>query len=491
MALKLRRPPKLTPRKDAYPYQLDATRAIMNLPYAAIFHEQGLGKTKIAVDLMLFWLGNDLVDTMFVITKKSLVQNWFDELREHSYVTPRVLSDNRRDNSLALNSPILIYITNYEAILSNSELISHFLQTCRVGAILDESHKIKNPHSKLSSCFHHLSSGFAKRVIMTGTPAANRPYDIWSQIKFLDNGKSLGPSFADFKTLADLPQRISSIESSYSRDLATALTNIRPFTVRDTKETAGIELPQKTILRHFVDLAPHQRRIYEQYRDELGYDLTKDENLLHDEADYIVKRLLRLVQCASNPALLDDDYHETPAKALKLRELLHEADLANTKAVVWTSFVANVEWLHKALDCYSPRSVHGRMSISERNQSIAAFKTERNCRVIVATPGTAKEGFTLTVATHAVFYDRGFGLDDYLQAQDRIHRISQTSECYVHNLICNGTIDEWIDTLLNVKHQAAQIAQGDVAHDSKDAAFEYDLVRDLSRILSPQSGDCT
>ena len=300
----------------------------MHLPYAAIFHEQGLGKTKIAVDLMLFWLGNDVVDTIFVITKKSLVQNWFDELREHSYVTPRLISDNRRDNSLALNSPILIYITNYEAILSNSELISHFLQTCRVGAILDESHKIKNPHSKLSSCFHHLSSGFAKRVIMTGTPAANRPYDIWSQIKFLDNGKSLGQSFDDFKTLTDLPQNISSFESSYSRDLATAVNNIRPFTVRETKQTAGIELPQKTILSHFVDLAPDQRRIYDQYRDELGYDLTKEEHLLHDDAEYIVKRLLRLVQCASNPALIDDDYHETPAKAPKLLELLLEADLA-------------------------------------------------------------------------------------------------------------------------------------------------------------------
>ena len=69
MAFKLRRPPKFSVKYEAYPYQLDAVRAVKTLPYAAIFHEQGLGKTKIAIDLMLFWLGEDVVDTIFVVTK--------------------------------------------------------------------------------------------------------------------------------------------------------------------------------------------------------------------------------------------------------------------------------------------------------------------------------------------------------------------------------------------------------------------------------------
>lgn len=36
---------------------------------------------------------------------------------------------------------------------------------------------------------------------MTGTPVANRPYDIWAQIYFLDNGESLGTNFEDFKKI--------------------------------------------------------------------------------------------------------------------------------------------------------------------------------------------------------------------------------------------------------------------------------------------------
>ena len=80
----------------------------------------------------------------------------------------------------------------------------------------------------------------------------------------------------------------------------------------------------------------------------------------------------------------------------------------------------------------------------QRNQAVQSFTNSSNL-VLIATPGAAKEGLTLTVANHAIFYDRGFGLDDYLQAQDRIHRISQTRECFIHNLIANETIDEWVD----------------------------------------------
>ena len=124
--LKLRKAPKLSAKLEAYPYQLDAVRAVKSLPYAAIFHEQGLGKTKIAIDLILFWLEEDIVDTVFIITKKILVRNWFNEVLFHSHIMPKILSDNRQENSIALNSPILIYIMNYETVSANFGIIYPF-----------------------------------------------------------------------------------------------------------------------------------------------------------------------------------------------------------------------------------------------------------------------------------------------------------------------------------------------------------------------------
>ena len=104
MAFILRKPPPLEPKLSALPYQLDAYREIKNFPYTAIFHEQGLGKTKIGLDVALYWLEEDHVDTVFIITKKSLVENWYQEINKHTHISPRILSGNRGDNIRGLNN---------------------------------------------------------------------------------------------------------------------------------------------------------------------------------------------------------------------------------------------------------------------------------------------------------------------------------------------------------------------------------------------------
>ena len=484
MAFNLRKSPRLSSKHEAYPYQLDAVMAVQDLPYAAIFHEQGLGKTKIAIDLMLLWLSQDTVDTIFVVTKKTLVQNWSDELGAHSHVKPSVLTDNRRSNSIALNSPVLIYIMNYEVISTNFDLIRAFLSTCRVAVILDESQKIKNPESKLSICFHSLAVEFEKRIIMTGTPVANRPYDIWSQIKFLDQGETFGESFAEFKDKLDLPPSPANA-SEYGQRLANVMDRIKHFSIRETKATSGLELPDKIILTHTVQLAPQQSAIYASYRNEMAYELKSDGREVIDDAEYILKRLLRLVQCASNPVLVDKTYSEIPGKYLQLVKLLEKIDLQSNKVIIWSGFIKNIDWLSENLAKHNPQKIHGHIPVPDRNESIRKFKTDNKCRILLATPGAAKEGLTLTVANHAIFYDRGFSLDDYLQAQDRIHRISQTEECFVYNLIAKNTIDEWVDVLLNAKYQAAQLTQGDISLNKFNSEFVCDLSATLTQILSP------
>ena len=500
MAFVLRRPPEFVPKHEAFPYQIDAIRAIKDLPYAAIFHEQGLGKTKIAIDLALIWLQTDVLDTMFIVTKKSLVENWCNEIAAHCHITPHVLSGNRRQNSASLNSPVLLYVTNYEVIASNAAIIKLFLQTCRVGCILDESQKIKNPEAALTRTFHDVAAAFERRIIMTGTPAANRPYDIWAQIKFLDSGEALGPTFDVFKRDTDLPsqpanyaKRLTTIHQSiasppddiadYGKRLTTIHQRLAAFTVRETKETAGIHLPQKTIITHNVDLPAWQMAKYAAYRDELAYQYELDGAMEIDSADSILKRLLRLVQCASNPALIDDRYEREPGKYGLLLDMCREFTI-DSKLIVWTGFVANVDWLADSLAEFDTVRMHGNLPIHERNRAIESF-TRSTSKILVATPGAAKEGLTLTTANHAIFYDRSFSLDDYLQAQDRIHRISQTRDCYIHNLIARDTIDEWVDVLLAAKYRAAQLAQGDIDTVAFYNSFRSDVSEILRAVLFP------
>jgi len=489
MGFYLKNPSSLSPRHDAFSFQLDAYRAIKELDYAAIFHEQGLGKTKIGLDVGLNWLNQDEVDTVFVITKKSLVNNWLTEINSHTHLKPRVLTENRGNNIRLLNSPIQLYLLNYEVISTNLNLISLFLKTCKVGVILDESQKIKNPESKLTKSFIELAPQFYKRVIMTGTPVANRPPDIWSQIYFLDSGKSLGSSFQDFKNRTDLPKDIAKTDKENSEIYANTLSeiwkSIKPFTVRETKKSSGIELPSKTIVSVMMKMEGDQASIYADYQNELRHELIDDDgNLIVDDAEMVLKLLLRLIQCASNPAIIDNSYSELPIKFKYLTNKLKEITENKNKVIIWTSFIDSVEWLSNRLASYQPCKIHGGIDIHSRNRSIERFKNDPECQIMIATPGSAKEGLTLTVANYAIFYDRSFSLDDYLQAQDRIHRISQTLDCSVINLIAQGSIDEWLDRLLNAKYQAAKISQGDADKDEFIESFEFDLSEILHQVLN-------
>jgi SNF2 family DNA or RNA helicase len=351
---------------------------------------------------------------------------------------------------------------------------------------LDEAQKIKNPYTDVAKALHKLAPLFVRRVIMTGTPVANRPFDIWSQIYFLDQGAALGPNFDDFKADLDLTNdmwRDEDKRRSFEVALGGVFDRIRSFTVRETKATAGIELPEKRIENVAVVLAPRQRELYDEVCRNLSAEVVIGGELIEDDSEAVLKRLLRLVQVASNPGLVDESYDEVPAKAVALDELLNRAVADGSKAIVWTSFIANAEWLTRHLGRFNPVTVHGRLDIGVRNGAIATFKNDPDCKVLVATPGSAKEGLTLTVANHAVFYDRGFSLDDYLQAQDRIHRISQERTCYVWNLIAEETVDEWVDALLGAKRLAAQFVQADVDAAEYARVANYDFGRIVHEIL--------
>lgn len=484
--IRSKREPRLETKESPFPYQVEAVEALKDLEYGAIFHEQGLGKTKIAIDLALSWLHADSVDSVMLVTKKALVENWRSELVFHTYVKPCVLSQDRKQNYYLFNSPARVYLTHYEVCRSEEDRLQLFLKTRRVGVILDEAHKIKNPDSTTARALLNLSKGFTRRVIMTGTPVANRPFDIWAQVKFLDGGKALGNDFKAFKKEFDLTKDLADSQrrkEEFASSLAATVGLIADFTVRETKESSGLTLPTKEIRSLRVELEDNQASLYREFRNELRAVIVRDGLPTVDRADDVLKRLLRLVQVASNPRLIDESYDNEPGKVAHLESIVYEALADGSKVIVWTSFTDNADWLARRLRPLGSARVHGKMTIDARNRSISKFKSDRSVRVLVATPGAAKEGLTLTVANKAVFFDRGFSLDDYLQAQDRIHRISQTKACIIYNLIASGTVDEWVDELLAAKHLAAKLLQGDIDEAEYREAAGYDFVRILREVL--------
>jgi SNF2 family DNA or RNA helicase len=481
----IRQNPVLELTHDAYPYQKEAFESIKDMEFAGIFHEQGLGKTKIAIDLLCYWLEQDRVDSVLVITKKTLVQNWVREIKMHTQIETDVFTSNKRKNHEVFTSTSYLYIAHYQVLNTDKEAFKKFLKARRVAVILDESAAIKNRDSQLARTYHELAKLMDIRIIMSGTPFANKPQDIWSQIYFLDSGENLGKDYPSFEEQYYFP-REDYLKHVFAKSLVRLNESLQDFTIRETKESAGINLPNKEYVTLMTDFAPEQLEIYDEAKKTMSLELEQDGEIKFEDLEWILIRMIRLVQITSHPALVQDQYDEMPGKMLLLKENVSEileSDLEN-KIIIWTSFIKNTESISEALMPYRNSIVHGRQSDGENQESIDRFLEDDQIRLFIATPQKAGEGLTLTVANHAFFYDRSFSLQHYLQAQDRIHRISQDRICYIYNLMIRDSIDEYIDKLVKAKHVTSQLAIGDISEEEFLDKGHFDLRKTLDQILS-------
>ncbi len=466
-------------KTTALPHQIEAINYIYNNKVIALFDEQGLGKTKIVIDSLCWEMKEGKIEGVLVIAPMSLLYNWEQEVCKHSFLIPIVLKGTGKEKRYKFLTGANFYITNYESVISENLRIKRFCKSRSVAIVLDESARIKDPKSKTAQSIFQLSQFSVKRIIISGTPVANKPYDLWAQYYFLDNGKLLGIDFKSFKSQYDIKN------PNYENNLTELKLIINNNSIRRLKEDV-LELPEKQFNSIFIKLSGKQLELYNQLRNELFIEITniKGEVVL-DESSSILKKLLRLTQIASNPRLIDKSYNEIPAKFIKLDQILETIISKGEKAVIWTSFVENVLTLKKRYILYSPLVIYGEVPIKQRSEYVHEFQNSEKNKIMILNPAAAREGITLTKANNAIYLDRNFNLVDYLQSQDRIHRISQSKDCKIFKLIAKQTIDEYIETLVDVKKNIAAFIQGDVKL-VKDETFDF--LTNKSELLSMLGG---
>jgi SNF2 family DNA or RNA helicase len=457
-------------------YQRKGTEFLQKNERAGLFDEQGLGKSKQVIDAVSAEVSAGSIQGALIICPNGLKSNWATEVKKFSSLPHTVFGSGRtarRSAFTAMRSAI--YIINYEAVPAELPSLKALLQFKPMALILDESHRIKTPEAKVTRAVHKLRSYAKRRYILSGTPVANKPDDLWSQMFFLDDGESLGETFEAFQ------KSFKTGKAGYRR-IDELRDRITSRTLRRTKDKA-LTLPPKTYVRIEVNLAPRQREMYAKMRQDLELSVRKmSGDQVLEQVDAILSRMVRLAQLASNPGLLDDHYQEVPAKLKALDSLLTEhIGRRKEKVIVWTSFVDNIRVLGNRFKKYKPVAIFGEMDNVARDMSVRAFKSDPDVRLLIANPAAAREGLTLTEANVAIYFDRTFNLVDYLQSQDRIHRISQTKPCNVMLLIARDTVDEFIDFSIEQKHRLARFTQSDVdAISAKDLALEKpDILRAL------------
>lgn len=462
---------KYIPKTTPLDHQLEAINYIVDNENIAVFDEQGVGKTKEVIDAILIMLKNKTIDSALIVCPRSLMYNWQDEIEKHSYLSSVVIEGGNKDKEYKFLSASNVYIINYEGVTSNLAVTELLLGTEKFMMVLDESQRIKNPNSLTFKTIEKIKKYSSRRVILTGTPVANKAIDIWSQFYFLDDGQTLGADFKEFCKKYKKPD----LDKETLLDLK---NKIHTKSIRRLKNNV-LQLPEKIFETIYVDFSPIQSQIYNKLRKDLLIEIKKiDEQVVMDESKSILKKLLRLVQIASNPGMIVADYSETPGKFIVLDKLIKKIIASKEKVIIWTSFVENVRALKIRYKDYGSLSINGEVPISKRSKIVKDFQNNPIFKVLIANPAAAKEGLTLTAANNAIYLDRNFNLVDYLQSQDRIHRISQQKKCKITKLLIKDSVDLFVEDRLSKKQAEAKIIQGD----SED--FQANLYLTKSEIIN-------
>jgi len=332
-------------------------------------------------------------------------------------------------------------VLNYEALrqAETQKYLLDIVSERKTFLCVDESQRVKNSRSKSFLALQSIANFCQRRVLLSGTPTPKDITDIWSQMLLIDRGERFGTSFYRWlETVAELGSEYSdyAVKSFKSEQVKETIWRVKEVLLRRKKEQV-LDLPEKIFSIRDVALSSNQEKRYNEVCDDLLLRITtlSGEQYIRD-IDNVLEQFLRAVQIASNPRLVDESWHGEPAKFLKIDTIIEEVVKENEqKIIVWTNYRKNVQELCDRYKAYGVRGFTGDVKQDERQRIVNSFqnKNDNSIKILVAIPAAGGVGLTLTAAQTAVYLERTWNAEHWLQSVDRIHRIGQTGTV---NIIC-------------------------------------------------------
>jgi superfamily II DNA or RNA helicase len=424
---------------------------------ACLADDMGLGKTVQVLALLLVLKRQDRGERRpsLLVAPASLLANWAAEAERFApglktlIAHPSALSraEFEKLGPERLRGADLV-ITSYGSLLRMPQLAE---VPWRMAA-LDEAQAIKNPDAKQTRAVKTLKAG--ARVALTGTPVENRLGDLWSIFDFLNPGL-LGSAKAFTKFTKRLAERK---DGSYGplREL------VRPYILRRLKTDKAViaDLPDKTEVKAFCPLSRRQAALYEQAVRELAEQLEDAEGIRRK--GLVLSFLMRFKQICNHPSqwLGDGSWSEADSgKWARLRDIAEVVAARQEKMLVFTQFREMTGPLAAFLGSVFERPglvLHGETEVKKRKDLVRRFQEDEAVPFFVLSLKAGGSGLNLTAASHVVHFDRWWNPAVENQATDRAFRIGQTRNVLVHKFLCQGTVEEKIDEMIESKRRLSQ-----------------------------------
>ncbi len=496
--------------RSLYPLQLLSAYHLAFSQNGCNFSVPGAGKTSIVYGAYAYLhslpeADDKHIDKILIVGPLSSFGPWELEYIECFGRTPTVkrlisgISRNEKEDYLISKNTAEITLISYASLSSLLSQIGFFLRNNKVMVVLDEAHKAKNTNGGVVAQSVLSISQYAKaRVVLTGTPAPNGYEDLYNLFKFIWPNKNVIGYRVN--QLCDITSRgdISRVER--------LINNIAPYFIRIKK--SDLNIPAAT--NHspiMVRMSPIQQRIYDFIEKKYVEDLIQENRAditSSFKAAIAQARMIRLMQAASNPAMLkvpltnlaidDENYkevfqaiddtevlksimeyetNEIPAKYVEALDLVRKIIADGGKVVIWAIFIYTIHELKRYLETngVACQELYGAVPIEKdgiveddseeqiftRERIVREFQNE-DCpyKVIIANPFAVAESISLHKACHnAIYIERSFNAAHFVQSKDRIHRygLKPGTVTNYYYVLSSNSIDETIAERLYEKEQ--------------------------------------
>jgi len=480
------KPRKAQARKPTWrprPHQRRAVKFGLERPAAGLIMKPGLGKTSVALAIFDVLQTEDVVDQLWVITRKRVCENvWTLDDPEadlakwanfERFSLVEAYGPKRPRPVEALPDDGDVYVFSFESFkdlvrravkpakkkggrpkteyIVEPSVVRH-LKRRRVMLLVDESTGVKHTSTDRFKRLRKLLPLFSRRYIATGTPRPNGLMDLFGQAYVLDLGAALGPYITHFRNNYFSPTGYGGYtwvpqpgaeERIYERLKELFLT----LDYSDYRE-----LPPLIEQDIKVTLPPTARKAYDKLEKE--FFLEFDSGVVDAKNAGTASNKLRQIANGgvyTQRDLLSLDPSDSPKKEKRKSIVLHDEKTRaalelldelgdEAQVMIAYEFHHDLERLRAALGEDTPY-IGGGAPVKMVKRAIADWNAGRPMRLLVQ-PGSAAHGLNLhrggtAIILHSLFWD----YEHYEQLLFRIRRADRTEPVYLYRILARGTVD--------------------------------------------------
>lgn len=431
--------------------------------------DMGLGKTFEVISFIDYLLRKNANAKILIVAPTVLIDNWKNEFENSLKTIDRygikvirgknsaldklgsITTGNRTENEVLNDLDVVNFLEDYNIYITTYKTLQKYQFAWVTDAVnldcivYDEAQNIKNPNTLQTQAAKAVSSKEKIfNILMSGTPIENELRDLWCLFDLFD------PSFfGSWKNF-----RNTYVSKNVDKAELLLRQKISNYMLRRMKNDILEGLPKK--------YEPQKDTTNSLHYPALSITFSQEETLKYIEIVNSKKTALAKLRdlrlYSLHPILLEKEklididtlvHQEVLSQFSKTKELLRllqEIKSKDEKAIIFViskSMQILLQYtLREPLDLGEISVINGDNNKSNSmHKKLDIFKQTKGFNLIILSPLAAGVGLTINEANHVIHLERHWNPAKEDQASDRVYRIGQTKDVYIHHIIAKLSED--------------------------------------------------